>query len=127
MHVAAVGLAVFAVALTTGCRSEAPAEDVRVEWDIRPDPPQVGSTAVVVTISDTAGHPIQDARVDVEATMTHPGMRPEMAAAEEIEPGRYEAALTFSMGGDWVLLLQAELPDGRVVQRERELPGVASR
>lgn len=82
--------------------------------------------AVVVTISDTAGHPIQEARVDVEATMTHPGMRPEVAAAEEIAPGRYEAALNVSMGGDWVLLLQAELPDGRVVQRERPLPGVAS-
>ena len=58
--------------------------------------------------------------------MTHPGMRPEMGEAREVEPGTYEAAVNLTMGGDWVLILQAELPDGRSLTRQKELPSVQS-
>lgn len=108
-----------------GCGAdEAPSEDVRVSWQIRPEPARAGSTTVTVALRDSSGAPIQNAGVEIEATMTHPGMRPEMSAAEEIEPGLYESNLNLTMGGDWMLILNAELPDGRTLQRQNELRGV---
>lgn len=113
------------VACTAGCRpGDASEEDVRVSWQIRPEPVQAGSTTVTVALRDGSGAPIENADVEIEATMTHPGMRPKMAAAEEIAPGVYESNVDLTMGGDWMLILNAELSDGRSLQRQHELPGV---
>ena len=112
-------------ACTAGCRpGDASDEDVRVSWQIRPEPVRAGSTSVTVALRDSSGAPIENADVEIEATMTHPGMRPEMASAEEISPGVYESDLNLTMGGDWMLILKAELPDGRSLQRKHDLPGV---
>ncbi len=44
--------------------------------------------------------------------MSHAGMAPVFGEATEIEPGRYQAHLTFEMAGDWVILLHVILPGG---------------
>ena len=93
-------------------------------WTIRPDPPRTGPVTAAVALADSTGGPIRGADVDLEATMTHPGMRPEMASAAEVAPGRYEADLILTMGGDWMLIMHAELPDGRTLQHQKELDGV---
>ena len=50
--------------------------------------------------------------------MSHPGMTPVIAAASERSPGEYVMPFTFTMPGDWVLLVSATLPDeGRVEKR----------
>lgn len=121
---AAVACAFAVLASASGCGPEQPSDDVAVLWTVQPDPPRVGPTRVTVALADSAGRPIANARVDLEATMTHPGMRPERSPAEEIEPGRYRADLDLSMGGDWVLLMEADLPDGRRITRQRDLSGV---
>lgn len=77
-------------------------------------------------LSGVDGQPISGASVRLEATMTHPGMAPAIAAAEETAPGRYEAGLSLSMAGDWLLIVQAELPDGRILQRQHDLRGVSA-
>jgi hypothetical protein len=82
---------------------------------------------VSLTLTGTAGSPVEGAAVRLEANMSHPGMKPVLAAAREVAPGRYEAALEFTMAGDWYLLLDARLPDGRTLHREVQIPGVRSR
>ena len=94
--------------------------EISVTWELEPEPPRVGVVAVSVLLADTMGGPVADAVVSLQGTMTHPGMRPVLAKATEVAPGRYEARLELSMRGDWILILDATLPDGRNVQRQME-------
>jgi len=64
------------------------------------------------------------ARIAIEAEMSHPGMAPVFGEAREIEPGRYQAHLTFAMAGDWVILLHATLPGGQKLERQIDVRGV---
>jgi hypothetical protein len=59
--------------------------------------------------------------------MNHAGMRPVFADAKEVEPGKYEATLELTMGGDWFVLITGTLPDGRKLHRKVDVPGVKSR
>jgi hypothetical protein len=54
-------------------------------------------------------------------------MQPVFAAAREVGPGRYEARLDLTMAGDWILLIDATLADGRTLRRQVSLPGVRAR
>jgi hypothetical protein len=99
-------------------------EDVGVALTVAPDPPRIGPATIVVTLSDSEGQPITGAKMSLEGNMNHAGMVPVLAEAAEAAPGRYEAALEFSMGGDWVFLVQATLPDGRFLEHQVDLPSV---
>jgi len=133
MHVrrsAQHGLTVAGIAavllLAPGCRP-APRHAVTLDlaWRVVPDPPKVGPIRVELTLTDPAtGRPVAGARVRVEADMSHPGMRPVFSAAREVGAGRYAAPLDLTMAGDWILLLEADLPDARSWQGQVELPGV---
>ena len=100
------------------------AAGIRATWQVLPEPLRAGPVTVAVTLTDSTQLPVPDARVVLEGTMTHPGMQPVRAEAREVVPGRYEAMLDLTMGGDWILLLTATLPDGRTVRRQHEVRGV---
>lgn len=57
--------------------------------------------------------------------MSHAGMTPVFAEAQETSDGTYRASLELSMAGDWVVVVRAVLPDGRQVERQFEINGVA--
>jgi hypothetical protein len=56
--------------------------------------------------------------------MSHPGMAPVFAEAQEIEPGRYRAVIDLSMAGDWYVLAHVTLADGRKLDQQFEIKGV---
>jgi hypothetical protein len=58
--------------------------------------------------------------------MSHAGMAPVFADAAEIEPGRYRATMELSMAGDWYVLIRVTLQDGRSVERQFDIRGVAN-
>lgn len=121
-------LALVASTGAAGCAgTEERGADVAVEWTVDPETGRVGSTRVAVALADSSGRPFEEADVVLEGTMTHPGMQPVVAAAREVAPGRYEAALDLTMAGDWILLLEATLPDGTTIRRRHELTGVRPR
>jgi hypothetical protein len=122
-----LGLALCANVLHSGCRktSETP-PDIVFEHKVAPDPPTKGPATVTLKLADSAGKPIVGARVNLEGNMSHPGMRPVFGEASEAPPGRYEAALEFTMGGDWVIIFHITLPDGRSLQRQIDVKGVRS-
>ena len=120
--VAAVG------AWVAACREAArPPDDLRIEWRLTPAPATVGPSTIRLTLLDASGRPVPDARLRLEGQMTHPGMAPAIADVHERASGEYEAAMTFSMAGDWVLLLDGELADGRRVRREMRVSIAGSR
>jgi len=119
-------LACATALIAVGCRGlTEPTPDVRVEHEISPCPPRVGSNTVNLKLTDfAASKPLSGARVRLEGNMTHAGMTPVFADAKEVGPGRYRATLELTMGGDWVVLVHVVRPDGRQVERQVDVKGV---
>jgi hypothetical protein len=116
-----------AILAVVGCQTrDEGLDDMVVELTVMPHPPYVGPATVVVSLTDDQGAPITGATLLLEGNMTHPGMVPSVAEASEVSPGQYEAVLELTMGGDWYILVQGELPDGRTFEHTTDLPGVKS-
>lgn len=102
--------------LLSGCRGERPGGDPALVLDvgISPTPPTVGPARLLITLQDTLGNPLEAQRVWVEGNMSHAGMVPVQDTAVAQNPGLYVVpAFEFTMAGDWVLTVEALLPDGR--------------
>lgn len=121
----AFGLAVCLLA-AGGCQPPADsAPDIALAWTVTPDPPATGRATFSLTLTDVAaGSPVVGAAVRLEGNMSHAGMKPVFGAAREVAPGRYEAPLDFTMAGDWFVLVEARLRDGRTLQRQVDVRGV---
>ena len=111
-------------ACLSGCRGEANAGDPELvmELAISPTPPGVGPARLIITLRDTSGAPMDGARILVEGNMSHAGMVPVLDTASADEGGRYYVPeFDFTMAGDWVLILEASLPDGRTARIQHPL------
>ena len=84
---------------------------------IEPSPPAVGPGALTVTLKDQAGQPVDGARLEIEANMSHAGMVPVLASAGESQAGLYRVPLQWTMAGDWIVDLKFNLTDGSRVAR----------
>jgi hypothetical protein len=116
---------VCSLSCLAGCSRPDPAAAFRVSWTLDPSPPVVGAPIVVhLTLRDADEQPITRARPRLEGLMSHPGMAPVIAAVIERGDGSYEAALRFTMAGDWILLLTGELPGGVQFKKQIEIAGV---
>ena len=100
------------------------APKIAVKAQITPQPARVGPTTVSIELADPSQKPVSRAAIMVEADMSHPGMSPVFAEAQETAPGSYQAPVDFSMGGDWVVLLHIKLADGRKIERQMDVKGV---
>lgn len=124
-------LGLVACLIYAGCQRADPAPappGIDLAWTVAPDPPVAGPARVSITLTDSrTGEPVREAEVRLEGNMLHAGMKPVFGTAREVEPGRYEATIELTMGGDWFLLIEADLPDGRALGRQVELPGVRPR
>jgi hypothetical protein len=123
-------MSLLLVVAIAGCqRSRAPdgASDVKLDWFLEPDPPEVGQATAIVKLTGKDGEPIQGATVKLEGNMSHPGMTPVLADAQETGPGSYKANLDLTMGGDWFFLVNATLADGRKLSRKIDVLGVKSK
>ena len=123
-HLRTAAAAAFLLVPSCGPGEAPGTADVALTWTLAPDPPRVGPATLVLHLADGAGRPLRGARLRTEATMSHPGMRPELAEAVELPDGRYQASFRFTMGGEWLVLVSASLPDGRELSRRIDLPHV---
>lgn len=79
---------------------------------------KVGTTPVDVQLHDSKGEPVSGASVKLRGDMTHAGMQPVLVTMDDLGNGQYRAAnFPFGMAGDWVLTVDADLPDGKHVER----------
>jgi YtkA-like len=112
-------------ACLSGClKKAAQGPNVVLRHDVAPQPPRVGPATITLSLADAAGKPVAGARVSLEGNMTHPGMRPVFGEAGEVGEGSYRASIDFTMGGDWIILVRVDLPDGQKLEREFEVKGV---
>jgi hypothetical protein len=114
----------FGLALV-GCQriSQQPdsAADVTIALSVQPDPPGVGPSRLIITLTDAGGEPIEGAHLQIKGDMTHAGMQPVLAEVNEGAGGRYETPFEWTMGGDWIVTVSAALPDGRNTSRQFNL------
>lgn len=115
--------------LLSGCQRGSSNNDIPeigIDLTVSPDPPEVGFATLAIVLTDADNQPISGAKIELEGNMSHAGMTPVFSEAVEAEPGRYEAPLEFTMGGDWFILVKITLPDGRTLERQIDVPGVES-
>ena len=104
------------VLLLGGCRGEVEQSDpsLTLSVAVSPTPPAVGPARLIVSLADTAGRPVDGARITVEGNMSHAGMVPVLDTARARGDGTYSVPeFRFTMAGDWILTVEATLPDGR--------------
>jgi len=116
-------LMVLAAWLVAGCgRIQAGQPDTTAEINlslaVEPEQPAIGPAELLITVTDAAGQPINNATLDIEGNMTHAGMVPVFAQAEAGEVGRYRVPFVWTMGGDWQVTVTATLPDGRTTSAQ---------
>lgn len=115
-------LTVLLTACQRGSSSDIP--EIEIELTVSPNPPSVGQATVTFTIIDEQKQPVTGAAIELEGNMNHAGMTPVFSQATEVGDGQYEAPLEFTMGGDWFILVKVNLPDGRKMERQIDVPGV---
>jgi len=111
----AAGL-LFAAVLSAACTRQPVPEDtssVLVTTRLMPPQPAVGPATLTVSLSGATAATLGRATVQVVGHMTHPGMTPAVATVTARGPDVYEAALDFTMPGDWLLIATVRLHDGR--------------
>jgi hypothetical protein len=108
-----------------GCGRQGGADsDVKVDLKVEPDPPQVGPAKLTLVVKDAQDKPVEGATLKLEGNMSHAGMKPVFADAREEKGGRYRADLEFTMGGDWFILIDGKLADGRSFRKKIDVKGV---
>jgi hypothetical protein len=110
--------------LAAACAGPPEAADVQVTWRAA-GPVAVGEPVEAdLILRDAEGRAVSGATLDVEGHMSHPGMAPVLASAEDRGDGRYRVRLELTMAGDWTLLVRGVLPDGRTLRHQVELANV---
>ncbi|MDT8304787.1 MAG: FixH family protein [Anaerolineae bacterium] len=113
-------LLILLIAAVSACAraSDAPAsDDVNITLQLLPEPAVVGEATVIVTLADAVGNPIEDATVHVKGDMNHAGMVPVLAEADQGLGGMYEMPFEWTMGGSWIVTVEATLADGTTATR----------
>jgi nitrogen fixation protein FixH len=110
-----LALLLFFVLMLAACRqTEAvPAADLQLTLTAEPTGWGVGSATLLITARDATGDPVDDAAVTVRGDMSHAGMQPVLSEATPLGDGRYRADFEWTMAGDWIVTVDATLPDGR--------------
>lgn len=109
--------------LLAGCSRREP--EITVTWTLNPRRPTADAEIIVrLELVNADGSPVNGARLQCDAQMSHPGMTPIAGAVVERGQGVYETRLRLTMPGDWVLVASGELPDGRRVASSTRVPGV---
>jgi hypothetical protein len=115
-----IAVTVIGCTRASGLGDEAP--DVQITLDTSPDPPVFGRPCqMVIRVIGGDGRPVDDAQLQIKGDMTHAGMVPVVVTLTDGTNGAYEAAFGWTMAGDWIVTVEATLPDGRVARRQFEV------
>ena len=88
-----------------------PAANLKISLSTIPTTPRVGETQLRMHVTDAAGAPVPDAKVEVTAGMVGmPG--PNITARAGKEPGVYEVTVNLGMAGAWTVDVNVTSPRG---------------
>jgi len=85
-------------------------------------PPVVGTGDLVLQVTDAqTGLPISDAYLSVKGDMEHEGMVPVLSSAKAGTEGEYIVPFEWTMGGEWIVSVNASLSDGSLTESNIEM------
>lgn len=91
---------------------------VTIEWQLAPKLPREGTATVArIRLRAADNQQLHGARLQLEAHMSHPGMPAVVAVFAERDRGVYETQVTFTMAGNWDLVVSGTLADGQHLMR----------
>lgn len=97
------------------------AADVTINLTTNPDPPESGQLELVVTLTDTAGQPIDDAAVNLLAShATMSGMDMQGAATSQGN-GRYAITADFVASGEWLVTVEVRIHGSEAIRKDFNL------
>nr|BDT28879.1 FixH family protein [Bacteriovorax sp. HI3] len=100
-------------------RGEAKKADVVLTWDYNPKSIDLQTPVnFTFTLKDKEGKNIENAKIDIEATMNHGGMIPIFTEATYLKDAIYSTRFKLTMLGEWIIFLTITLPDGSVASKE---------
>lgn len=114
-------LLALTLAVAGGCRraSHQPdAGNITIELERPLFEPAAGPTVLYLRVLDTAGNALDNAAIHARADMIHAGMVPLFVEAGAGRNGLYTLPIEWTMTGDWVVSVEASLPDGRRAARQ---------
>lgn len=103
----------------SGAATAVQAGSLSLRARLDPDPPRTSGNALLLEITDSAGHPVEGAKVDVAYDMPAMGAMPEMKGTARVaaeRAGQYRAAFDLPMAGSWTLKVSVAAPAGSVSQ-----------
>lgn len=109
------------VAVAGGCRraSHQPdAGDITIKLERPLFEPAAGPIVLYLRVLDTAGDALDNATVHARADMIHAGMVPLFLEASAAGNGLYALPIEWTMTGDWIVTVEATVPDGRRATRQ---------
>jgi len=114
------------LALMAGCgragrQAAPPPADVVLTLAVEPEPARIGEATLVLTLKTSDGRAIPDAKLDIRGDMAHAGMQPVLAASDAGPDGVYRVPFRWTMAGDWFVIVQVQLPDGRRFEQRFDL------
>jgi hypothetical protein len=86
-----------------------------------PYPLTLGMTMLLVSLTDAAGAPLEDAVVEITTTMKHDAMLPLTRRASPSQNGVYRIPMEWPMMGQWVVDVRAALADGGMLRDQFEV------
>lgn len=110
--------------LAAGCRRSAATNDgdgATLTLEVQPDPPAVGPSTLILTLTGPDGAPIEGAALSVKGDMSHAGMEPVLREAETGPGGVAEIPFEWTMGGDWFVTVDVAPPVGDAFTRRFDL------
>ena len=95
--------------------------------DVVPNPPILGESTLLITLTDHDGQAIHEATITVHGFMEHEGMLPVDSQADTSENGEWQIPFTWTMTGVWLLDVRAELANHEdIVQQQFEFTVVSN-
>ena len=110
--------------VAVGCREsnsddDITAENIEIGVEVETESLSVGEANLVVTVTDEDGNFVTDASITVRGDMDHAGMA--QVVREDVidnEDGVYRIPFEWTMGGDWIVVVEVTLPDETIAAQE---------
>jgi len=119
-------IAVLAIAMISGAAGvlfllgqNQPDAVVKISLTSAPFPLTVGTSTLLVSLTDGTGAPIEGATITVEGNLGHLGMLPMTGRGNTLVNEVYPVRITWSSADDWIIDVIAVLADETTVIREQ--------
>ncbi|MFN8447731.1 MAG: FixH family protein [Anaerolineae bacterium] len=93
-------------------------DSIRMNLSSAPFPQAAGPGTLLVALTRSDGTAVEDASLQVSATMMMPGMLPLAGRPEAIQDGQYPVSMMWTMPGEWLVDVTAAVPGRESVHEQ---------